>query len=256
MPTSGSWEAAYCRHASHPGRASTSELSTTTSPSSPAARRPRLTLAANPAFSLAGYDLDAGDPPQLGEVLWAARVVGDDDASHAAGNGLADAPDKRCHPIGVAEARDHDADGPAVLPIPGHRAAHVAVARVGAKLQTVLERREAQGKCQRTKEQRAPPEVVVGQVDAPAQTCERPRERAVERRRSDRLRSSRWRCRVLWGVVVGHGVWSGTWDRSAGASKSSGAKPARRSSDSRHRTAGGSRSAREPSSAPVRRTTW
>ena len=212
-------------------------------------------------------DLDPRDRPQRGEVLGATRVVGDDQARHPARDRPADALHECRHPVGVAETRDHHVDGPTVLAIPSKRAAHLQVTRLSAQPQPVPQRREAQRKRERSEQQRSPPVVAIGEIDAPAHAGERSAEAAVERARGDRLRRGD---RALLGLrgffvrggkFVGHGAWSfagdgSTRDRSLGASRSSAAKPPRRSSDRRRRTAAGSRSAREPSIAPVWRATW
>ncbi len=235
-----------------------SELSTTTSRSGSAARRPRLTLAAKPLLSSPSTTSMPWIAPQRGDVLGAARVVGDDDARHVLRHSLADARDERRDAIGVAVARDHDVDRLAMLAVPSQRAAVGVVRRVRAQTQPMAERREAQRQRERAEQQRAPAEVVVGQIDAPAQPRERSAELAVERasRRSTAGRAIGGRVSVLalWrrsrcGLVLCR---SAARRRRAPATRSSLAPPAR---DGVARPAG-SRSAREPSSAPARRTTW
>ena len=63
-----------------------SEFRTTTSRWGSVTRSPRLTLAAKPALSLTGEDLDALDRAQRSHVLGSARVVGDDDPCHPGGD--------------------------------------------------------------------------------------------------------------------------------------------------------------------------
>ena len=175
-------------------------------------------------------DVDALDARQLGEVLAAARVVGDDHAHHPLGHGAPDRGHERLHPLGISEAGDHDVDRPAVFAIPRHRPAKSVVAPVRAQAQAALQRCDAQRERDDPEQQRSPAQVAVGQIHATAQG----RERAE-------------------GLAVG------SVDRGAQVVTSgcaSGSKLARPSSDSLRLSSAGSRSARDPSVAPARRATW
>ena len=215
------------------------------------ARRPRLTLAAKPAFC-------SPRRPRCPRSRAARRGA----------RGRWRRRRRRCAPCRAGPscamlatsvatcsasriARDHDGDRPAVLPIPGHRAAHVAVARVGAQPQAVLQRREAQREGQSAKQQRAPAEVV-GRSDrcavrtpasGPREGRRRARSRSTPAARSGGLASwSRRRSRDR----------GRRWTAGAFVARSiGGAQAAPRSLRAARATAGGARrgqeSAREPS---------
>ena len=136
---------------------------------------------------LARDHLDAVDLAQRRERLRAARVVGDDDPREPGRHRRMDARDELCDELRVAIARDHDVDRHAFLAIPRHRAPVRVLGAARAQPQPPLQRREAQRERQHAEQQRAPTEVVVGQVDPPAQPRKRPAELAVERPRGNRL---------------------------------------------------------------------
>ena len=186
---------------------------------------------------------------------------------HAARDRLADARHQRRHALGVAVAGDHDVDRLAVLRDTTPRRAGTgrgpsASAAPGDGAAGV----KRSGKVSTRNSRRAPAEIVVGQIDAPAQARQRTSELAVERALGDRLGASdRWtsvsrvtlaicpRRAVVLAVLIVH-LRSSCVD--GNGSSCSGAKPARPSSESRRLAHEGSIPAREPSRAPSERATW
>ena len=155
-------------------RATTSELSSNDVALRIGRPQAAVDVGREPAVVLARHDLDPVDLTQDGQVLGAAGVVGDDHASHSPRHGLGDARAQRPHALGIAEARDHDVDRPAALAIPGQRPAVGVVAGARAQPQSVLQRREAQREAEDAKQQGAPAQIAVGQVDPAANAGEPP----------------------------------------------------------------------------------
>ena len=142
----------------------------TTSRSGAVARRPRLTLAAKPALCSPATTSMPSIARSAREVLGAAGVVGDDHPHHLGGHGGCGSRrtsfshaarrrgswGSRCRP--AARARG-------TTPRRGGRR---RVAACRAQPQPAFQRREAQREGERPEQQRAPAEVVVGQVDRAA----------------------------------------------------------------------------------------